>query len=449
MDKTSPGFKQKRFARYSEAYKFVDDIWGGLVDSDELREYLPRRGAGPTLESEESYRLRLQTTKLPRGFRDGIEKGVGKFGLVALDESTPPAIAGIENDVDGANSTLDFLVSGVIAALLRYGSCAVLVDTNDEQQLTLSIIPASSIQNVSQQGSVLARLTVASEEWVDDEYDAKQVMFYREYTGELLSIYESKDGELILTDEPTSLQDATGAARGEVYAVWFSCDPNMPDWEPPPPPFVGLAKDCVLQMLKVSELDRAESICNTQVLKRYHPEGFDPTKKQPPIPWDPEVVVEIPFGGDVKVDEPQGRAIAITHQRNNDRQAMMDQAVDAWLMEKVRTATESALADNAVRSRMEIISKVVEDGFSQVFRYLARLADRRIDLAESGGISLSGTAFNQVTDEEIKLATEDYMSGALSLGQIQEIKAQQWKSRGYDLPEGGPMMTLENTVIEG
>ena len=268
----------------------------------------------------------------------------------------------------------------------------------------------------------------------------------RECPGNTLTIHKESDGD-IEQERAIPLSKADGSARGEVFAVWFTCDPTRADWEPAAPPFLGLAKDSVLQMHKVSELDRAETICNMQVMKRYHPKDADPTKSQPAVPWDPETVIEIPFGGDLKVDEPSGNAISVTHERNQDRQKNMDMAVDGWLMEKVRTATEAALADDAVRSRLEIISKSIESGFNKAFGYLMQLADRRFD-GDPGGIVLSATAYNQVTDEEIKLATDDFNMGALTLSQAQAIKMQQWKSRGYDIPED-ELVATPREVIEG
>lgn len=441
-------YYQPSFEQYCQLWRFLDDIWEGLATQEKLALYLPRRGRAQSLESNESYQLRLQTTSLPRSFRDGIEKSVGKFGLATLDDDSPEPIAALEENIDGKGLQLDTLVSNLIQSMLRYGSAAILVDVVDVRPAAM-LVPVESIRNVDGQ-STLQRLTIASEEQQPDGYGFKAIPTYREYTAGALLVWQQQedDDELVLT-ETIPLTNAAGEPRGEVYAVWFTTDSNVPDWEPPSPPFAGLAKTCVRQMLKESELDRAETICNMQILKRYHPDGTDFKKPLPPIAWDPEVVQEIPFGGDIKIDEPGGTAIQITHQRNLDRQAMMDRAVDSWLLEKIRTATESALADKAEMSRLEILSKEVVSGMSQVFDFMMRLADRRYvsGTDEPGGITLSGTAYEQVTDSEIQLATQDYMAGTLSLAAIQSIKSQQWRSRGYDIPdEDGGLLPLAGAL---
>src|SRR6056297_2593069 len=163
MDNSQVSFKQERFAKYGEVYEFLDDVWGGLSSPDELRQYLPKRGAGPTLESPESYALRLRTTKLPRSFRDGIEKGVGKFGLANLSEDTPQQIQDIEENIDGLGTSLDLFVATTASTLLRYGSCVLLPDIDDEQNLTISLIPVSAIQNAAVIMGRLQRLVICSE----------------------------------------------------------------------------------------------------------------------------------------------------------------------------------------------------------------------------------------------------------------------------------------------
>lgn len=458
MDKTQANFRQERYKRYIDEYEFLNDMWECLARIEDLSRYLPQRGAGPTLESATSYDLRLRVTSLPRAFRDGIEKGVGKFGIATLTEETPDAIRNIEDDLDGHGHSLDAVVSTVLMLLLKQSCCALLASIDEDKNISLNPISVDSIRN-SAEKEKLDLLTIESVEFEQDIYDVIPVPFFREYRGDVLRVWRLEDeGKLELAKEEP-LTDADKQPRGEVFAVWLSVDPTAKPWVPIAPAFMSLAKDCLLQMHKVSELNRAETITNVQFVKRTHPEGVDPSTPQPDIPIDPECVIEIPFGGKVEIDEPSGNALASTHQRNNDRQAMMDRAVDSWLMEKVRTATESALSDEALRSRLEIIAKVVETGFAKAFVFLMRLADRRFnpDTDAAGGITLSATAYNQVTDEEIKLSTEDFLAGAISVGDITMIKRQQWQSRGYDLPEessvnsngNGAVLPPSEIILEG
>ena len=443
MDKSQANFKQDRYALYQDEYEFLEDMWECLARIDDLIRYLPRRGHGPTLESNKSYDLRLRLTSLPRAFRDGLEKGVGKFGIATLTGKTPDTIRAIEKDMDGQGHNLDAVVSTALMLLLKQSCCVLLATIDESKKISLNPISVDSIRNsLEDKANKSQLLTVESVHTEADDYDVKLIPFFREYRGDLLRVWRMADeGKLELVEE-TTLTLADGAPRGEVFAVWLSIDPTAPPWLPIAPAFMSLGKDCLLQMHKISELNRAETITNVQFVKRTHPEGVNPNEPQPDIPIDPECVIEIPFGGKVEIDEPAGNALASTHERNNDRQAMMDKAVDSWLMEKVRTATESALSDDALRSRLEIIAKVVESGFAKAFVFLMRLADRRFnpDTDDAGGISLSATAYNQVTDEEMRQATQDFLAGALSVPDITTIKRQQWKSRGYDLAE-------ENTSI--
>lgn len=456
QDKSRADYRQPQFAKYLEEYKMIDDIWEMLSTEELLREYLPRRGTKGRLESDESYNLRLRTTSLPRAFRDGIERSAGRFGLAQLSEDTPEAIKALEKNFDGLGNDFDSVVFKVRTYLLKYGAVAGVVDFVDGQPQFM-VAPVQSLRNKALDGETVKRLTVEHMDVEEDGYGFKEVYTYKEYAPGALTIHtkDSDNGDLRVTDTQL-LTDSTGQPREEVYAVWFCVDPTWPLWMPAPPPFLHLAKDSIKQMHKVSELDRTETICNMQILKRYHPPGTNPQDDHADILWDPEIVQEIPDGGDLKVDEPKGTAISITHQRNNDRQAAMDRAVDAWLMEKVRTATESAIADNAEKTRLEVISKSLEVGFKRVFRYMMLLGDRRFNpqTDDPGSLILTATAYNQVTDQEIMMATTDYQVGALPAAAIQKIKIQQWKSRGYDISEedidgvGQPPISLSGDVLE-
>lgn len=434
-DKARADYAQPDLHIYDAEYQLLDDIWDCLATREQLMRYLPRRGREPNLESWDSYLLRLKTTNLPRVFRDGIERAVGRFGVASFDEDTPDVIKNLRENIDGNETNLDTFVFQVLVNLLRRGCMAIVVDIVDNQPRA-TITPISSIKNRIYAEDRLQLLTVEHVDHVQDKYAVENQFRYMEYRpGQLLKwTKDSKTGELNLVDE-FLLTDAAGNLRDEVYAVWLSVDPNSAKWKPCAPPFLGLAKESILQMLKVSELNRAETICNMQVLKRYHPQGVDPAGPHPDIDWDPEAVQEIPFGGDLKVDEPAGTAIAITHTRNKDRADAMDRAVDSWLTDRIRTATESEIADEAEKSRLEIITKAVQQAMEEVFRYMLKLSDRRMDPTEAGGITMSATAYNAVTDSEIQMATDDFSAQALTVSAIRKIKLQQWQSRGYDLDE--------------
>lgn len=439
-DKTQANYKQKDLDMYKPEYILVKDIWDCLSTQEKLSQYLVRQGTDDAPEENDLYLLRLQTTKCPRAFRDGIEKASGRFGLAKFSEDTPDIIKDRETDFDGKGTNLDSFVFRLLVNLMKYGTVAVIIDLDEEGQIMCAIAPVTSIQNRSaDKDGKLELLTIEHEEHILDGYAQEKQYRYYEYRADELRVWVKPDkaDELVLDPEKsTLLTNAAGEPRGEVYAVWFSCDPEPKPWVPCAPPLIGLAKDCLLQMLKVSELNQVETICNIPVIKRYHPQGVDPMGPHDDIVWHSQRVIEIPFGGDVKPDEPEGKAITITHQRNNDRQAMMDQAVDTWLMEKVRTATESAIADDAQKTRLEIIAKAVQDGMQKVFRYMLLLADRRIpEDQDPGDVILSATQFNEITDEEIKLATDEFSAQTLPLRAIQKIKLQQWQSRGYDLSE--------------
>ncbi|MEM9263981.1 MAG: DUF4055 domain-containing protein [Cyanobacteria bacterium P01_F01_bin.13] len=442
-----PSYKQSHFSNYSEEYELVDDVWEQLARFEDLRRYLPAR----LNESGSSYLLRQQTTALPSSFRDGIEKAAGRLGKAQVSEDALEPIEALVSGVDEQKTTLDFFVFRVFVEIMKKQCCVVIVDTTGEQEpATLQLIPVTSIQNVyvdKQTGRVLS-LTIAEEDYrPDGRYGVSKVKRYREYTESELIIWEDVKGQLMQSSEPMELTDANQRSRGEVFAVWFGTIGSTP-WMPAAPPLLQYAKLSVHQMHKVSDLDRAETIAALPPILRYLPEGAPDAGELDDVLWDPGSVENVPFGGDLRPAQTSSQDFAAMHQRNQDRQERLDTFADNYLKEKARTDLQATMADDAETSRLELYVKSLQDGFSKVFRFVMRLSDRTYNPNVSPGeLILSATKYDQVTDNEIKLLGDTLFRGAIDQRTAFEIARQQWKSRGYDIPEQSSAASLPDPTM--
>ncbi len=446
-DKAS--FKQEHFNKYSAEYELIDDVWSLLAEQEKLRQYLPARNN----ESPESYQLRLQTTVLPSTFKDTIESGAGRLGKAKVSEESLPPIEALELNTNGRGKTLDLFVFEVFVEILKKGCCVILVDTTDESSPAfLQLIPVDSIQNIAMEDDKLTRLVITEKKYVADGYGVKEEKRYKEYLPDELKVWHDFEGEFKLAVDPIPLTNAAQEPRGEVYALWIGTIGSKP-WMPTSPPLLQLAKLCIQQMHKVSNLDRAEDIQALPPVLRLLPETADPNDKYDDIIWDPESVEEVPFGGDIRPAATISSDLSRFHVRNLDRQALMDNFVNAHLQERVRTDYQASKADEAETSRLELYIKVIQQGFKDAFRFVMLLSDRTYDPADNPGeIILSATAYNKVTDEEIKLLSDTFNAGFMQLEMAQQISKQQWESRGYEIDESllvnTPFSNNQNLVIE-
>ena len=444
MDTSQVSYQQQQFSKYSEEYELINDVWELLAKTEDLKRYLPARYE----ESDESYLLRLQTTKLPRTYRDSVERAGGRLGNATVSDDALNPIKGLEANADGMGKTLDTLVFETFVYILKNECVAALIDVVNGQA-AIQLIPVTAIRNISlaEDGSV-ARLVVESEEYEADEYALKKIKRYKEYLPGELKIWKKQDDGDVTQVDAQPLINADNQARDSVYAVWFGCIGSKA-WTPGAPPLLDLAKDCILQMHKVSELDRAETITALPPILRELPPGADPKAKQENIVWDPGSVINIPSGGNIRPADSPASQLTPMHQRNLDRQAQMENAVDAYLSEQVRTDYQAFMADNAETSRLELLVKILQQGFKDCFRFAMQLSDRRYNPADDpGSLVLSATAYDQVTDDEIRLLNESYSAGTLPLGVAQQISIQQWKARGYDVDETPATPALAPQIIE-
>lgn len=427
-------------------WQIADDIYDGLHDYQIRSLYLIQKPGEPN----EAYTARLLATSLDNHFRDCVDFYSGLLSLFDINEETPEALSNLFDNADGAGNSLQKLLIEADKEALKKEACLVLVDppTNGVGSPRLRMIPLSDIYSpiVEHVGDryVITQLCVHRKtQRRKGDYGVEPVDQYWMYTPGEVIVFE----KIPLDNRSYDIQEidrmpllkASGEPLMEVPVVWYSCGGEVP-MMPETPPFHRLLEISQKQMNKISELDDAEGKVNTITPLRFWPD--DAPTPLPPMRlgansvWDIEQARD---GAKAEMLEAKGNAIALTHQRNQDRVEQMKELSRAFIGGRsTLTATEASQNDARSKVNLRLVAAQKESTVQEIFRLMMQFIDPNFKPEKfEGGIKISDEALRPAVDsQDIKIIQDGYLTGAYSRRyMLQKLREVGFQPEGIDIDE--------------
>jgi hypothetical protein len=438
-------------------WQVADDIYDGLHDYLVRSLYLIQKPGEP----DAAYTLRLIASSLDNYYRDAIDYYAGLLSQFEPTEGVPDELLSLFDNVDGAGNSLQVLLMQADKEILRKDACLIFVDPVVEDSVNkvprLRVISLNEIYSpiVEQRGDryVITQLCIHRKvQRRDGVYAIKDVDQYWMYIpGEVIIFEHTKaDGargkESLVEVERKNLLTASGAPLMEVPAIWYSCGGGTPLC-PETPPFHRLLEISLKQMNKVSELDDAEGKVNTITPYRMWPD--DKPSPLPPLRLGANAVADIEQcrdGAKIGMLEATGNAIALTHERNQDRAEQMKELSRAFIGGRsTLTATEANQNDSRSKVNLKLVANQKESTTQEVFKLMMTFIDPNFRSADfKDGIAISDEALRApVTAQDIKIVQDGYINGSYS----QRYMLLKLKDIGFQ-PDGIDIDEELNTVQE-
>ena len=238
-----------------DAWELVDDLWGGTRRMrEQSTKWLPKAEG----EEDKRYRIRLAKTFLHEGFKDTIEKLVGKpFSKpVTVTGEVSESLQRVFDDMDLQNTSLTQTAQHVMSCAMRYGLCHVLVD-----------YPRQS-GDLTQQRSGDARpyvnrlhpAQVFNWRWRENEFGRRMLSHVRIWSKEVMDVgeFETREVETILVMSAPESEGVRGTWERWEY------DDDKRKWMPvemgdhffPGIPLVSYYTDRIAQMQGAPPFER-------------------------------------------------------------------------------------------------------------------------------------------------------------------------------------------------
>lgn len=244
-----------------DAWELVDDLWGGTRRMrEQSTKWLPKAEG----EEDNRYRIRLAKTFLHEGFKDTIEKLVGKpFSKpVTVSGEVSESLQRIFDDMDLQRTSLTQVAQQVMACAMRYGLCHVLVDYprqsgNLAQQRSGDARPYVNMLHPGQ---------VFNWRWTENAFGRQMLSQVRIWSKEVQDVgeFESREVETILVLSAPAV-DEMGNPLG-TRGTWerWEFDDDKKKWQSvesgehffPGIPLVSYYTDRVAQMRGVPPFER-------------------------------------------------------------------------------------------------------------------------------------------------------------------------------------------------
>lgn len=413
---------------YRKDIQKMRDVCDGLRRCDRSQ-YLIQKAA----EKDEHYRTRIKLAV----FENRVESAISEFaGVLSMNHSflseTPDEIMSQQENVDGCGTNFGVWLNSLLQKLLRDGCIGWFVgwDDNTQNWKFIYVDPLSLRAPIVITDNGVPRLygfTIETTEQVVNGYSTEeQVVYYRhelvtsddndnstnlyyQYTKFIKGKNASGDMGFIPISDPVIPTIANGERLKEIPFIWLSLGDNKSPLDFDFSFFSTLADLNILQYNKVSELNTAESNCNMLTLVRKHP------GEVPEYPSDiytgANAIIEVgdaQFGGSIEYLEPTGRAIEITHQRNNDRDATMDAIARQFITGDAveRTKYQVQVEITSVQARLLTLVANLQDTIQRSFRFVMDYASP-MKTDNIGGITVNSEAIRPpVQVDELRLWQE-------------------------------------------
>lgn len=411
---------------YRQDIQKMRDVCNGLRNCDKSQ-YLIQK----TAEQNDHYRNRLRLAV----FENRVQSAISEFaGVLSMNyhfsPDTPSEIVNQQYNVDGADSNFSVWLNTMLQKLLRDGCIGWFVGWNEElEEWKFVYVDPLSLRApivLTQDGTDrLFGFTVESTEKIVNGYSTEKESVY--YRHELAAVSEDSnevyyqytkfvrgkrpDGQVdfIPVGDPVIPTGANGEPLTEIPFIWLSLGSDKTPLAFDYSFFSTLADLNILQYNKVSELNTAESNCNMLTIIRKHP-GEVPDYSQD-IYTGTNAVIEVgnaQFGGGIEYLEPTGRAIEITHQRNNDRDAKMDAIAKQFITGDTveRTKYQVQVEITSVQARLLTLVSNIQDAMQRSFSYAMNYA-APYPIENAGGITINSEAIRPpVQVDELRLWQE-------------------------------------------
>lgn len=413
---------------YRKDIQKMRDVCDGLRRCDRSQ-YLIQK----TAEKDEHYRTRLKLAV----FENRVESAISEFaGVLSMNHSflpeTPDEITYQQTNVDGCGTDFSVWLNSLLQKLLRDGCVGWFVgwDENTQNWKFIYVDPMSLRAPIVLTDNGVPRLfgfTIETTEQVVNGYSTEeQVVYYRheliasDDTDNPDNVYyqytrfiKGKDGmgdvDFIPDGDPVVPTIASGERLTEIPFVWLSLGDDRKPLSFDFSFFTTLADINLLQYNKVSELNTAESNCNMLTLVRKH------AGEVPEYPSDiytgANAIIEVgdaQFGGAIEYLEPTGRAIEITHQRNNDRDATMDALAKQFITGDAveRTKYQVQVEITSVQARLLTLVANLQDAIQKSFSFVMDYTSP-FPIEDTGGITINSEAIRPpVQVDELRLWQE-------------------------------------------
>lgn len=413
--------------RLQPLWQKIKDVYEGLHHEDVRAKYLIQKQSEP----DAAYRIRLRQSYLDNRVKPVINSHAGllsEFRYVNVSD----LILQYEQNIDlQGNSLKTFFLNADVMAL-RDGGCFIAVEQQtaldeDEQRrprrpyLVLVDIrdvraPVVEIENGV---PILKQLIIRRA--IQKGYDTQTQWWV--YQPGTVTIYEEANGVVGLVRQ-TPLIAANGQPLTGIPIVFYSLS-DCTLMEPAIPPFMTLCELNLRHMNKESELDDVESKCNTPTAYRKWPAGIP--EAPPPFFTGTNRVIEVPKDGDVGFIEPRGTAIAITNERQKNREERMNREAKTFLTgsDVQRTATEALLEAGQAKMAVAGMAERKKSASQVVFDYWMQYADPAYQ-GDGGYIEIEESSLKvPPSAREIQVIFDGFVQGVydrnVALAKLREI----------------------------
>lgn len=348
------------------------DVWDNLRRCGKSK-YLRQK----TGENNQDYNTRLQLAVFQSRVKRAIQEFAGVLSLNhSVREDTPDEIRRQLKNVDGLQTDFNVWLNIALQNLLRDGSIGWFVGFDEQtgQWKLAQVDPLSIRAPIVIDGKLLAVTTeTISQEIVGASTNPYTVYVRHEIIDgiyQYTKFVKDKSNQFVATESvvPTN---AKGQPLSQIPMIWLSLSTQKIPLSLEFSYFSTLADLSILHFNKSSELDASESANNIQTLVRYFP-GEVP-EYPPDIYTGANTVInvgEAQFGGEIKFLEPTGRAIEITHTRNQDRDSLMEKMSRQFTSgdSEIKTATQVKAEINATQAQLLTLVAFIQDAIESTFK---------------------------------------------------------------------------------
>lgn len=389
--------------RQSELVTYRDELWKKLADHvwpltrglmhdfwdpEITRKFLVQRPGEPS----DAYQNRCKLAVLNNYFKPAVRSYAALLSEYTLEDH-PESLEKFLSDVDLQGNDLRVFLANVDSEALAMGAVLVVVDYSKPLErpylIYARIDDICGVKVICEDGRhYLERMSIRYEVEVEAEGKLKSEVRYLHYQHRpaRVSILREKEkgGDLETLEAEKPIKPASGRPFVEIPVIWYSFSPGVPG-KPCSPPFYSLARLNLLHFNKDSEINTAETICNTPTVVRQHP-GPKPEKTDP-IYLGSNYGIEIPAGGSISFLETGMPGLSLTHSRQVERQEQMTRLGQEFLSGggAARTATEAILDAQQSKQELRNMAARKESLVEEIFKLWQYFADPRYTYPDPAG----------------------------------------------------------------
>jgi hypothetical protein len=425
----TPDFVPASWKKRSKDWQLIKDVYERLANC-EISQYL-KQAAG---ETDANFDRRAALAVFDGQYPDAINAHSSLLSEFEVLEDTPEDILTLLEDVDGQGTDLESFSQNADISCLNYGATIIFINPAEGNLIPprlrlveLCDVRCPRIEMI--EGKIkITRLGVkAAVEESDGEFATKVVDKWFVYERGFCQVWiKNEKGQFVKEGEVIAMRGANGQLLTSVPAVWYPAMASIKYFEPPIPIFLTLAQLNIKLLNKTSELDNVETKCNSPTWYKKH----EQVPEYPaPLEVGANACIHLRIEEEAGLIEPEGTAIAVTHERIKHLEEKIEKISQAFLTggETEKTATQAAIESAQSKATLQGVAHQKESAFQQVFHWLNVFTDPNYKEGDpTGGICVSESVLKPLpTAQDVRTIFDGFSMGVYdrdyALAKLREI----------------------------